>query len=173
MVTKFANNSRRICLQPEFIKKLDRLLLVTGLNPNCLKLEITERLLLDSQQSTNNTLTEIKKRQIKLSIDDFGTGYSSFSYLRRLPIDNLKIDRSFVDSISTDKESLEIVKTIVTLAHILGMDAIAEGIETEAQLRQLGALGCEYGQGYFFAKPLPVKAIESTLNKNHVHLIAA
>ena len=146
-----------------FVKKLDQLLLVTGLDPSCLKLEITERLLLDFHQNINNTLSEIKKRHIKLSIDDFGTGYSSFNYLKRLPIDNLKIDRSFVSGIGSDPESSEIIKTIVNLAHILGMDAVAEGIETREQLRHLKALGCEYAQGYLFAKPLPVKAIETML----------
>jgi diguanylate cyclase (GGDEF)-like protein len=96
----------------DFIDKLDRILLDTGLNPECIKLEITERVLIDSEQITENNFAEIKKKKIKLSIDDFGTGYSSFSYLRRLPIDNLKIDRSFINQINADLESLEIVKTI-------------------------------------------------------------
>ena len=151
--------------EPEFIAKLDRLLLKTGLNPSCLRLEITERVLVDSSKNTQNTISEIKKRKIKLSIDDFGTGYSSLSYLRRLPIDNLKIDRSFINGINSNPESFEIVKTIVTLAHTLRMDAIAEGVETIEQLKQLQALNCEYAQGYLFAKPLPAKAIESMLAK--------
>ena len=151
--------------EPNFVEKLDKVLSSDGLDPNCLKLEITERILLDSQQNTNNTLSEIKKRQITLSIDDFGTGYSSFSYLKRLPIDSLKIDRSFVDGINSDSESLEIVKTIISLAHIIGMDAVAEGIETKEQLKKLKALGCEYGQGYLFAKPLPAKTIEAMFAK--------
>ena len=148
-----------------FVEKLDKLLLVTGLDPSCLKLEITERLLLDSHQNTSNTLLEIKKRQIKLSIDDFGTGYSSLCYLRRLPIDDLKIDRSFVSGIGSDPESLEIAKTIINLAHILSIDAVAEGIETREQLKHLKALGCKYAQGYLFAKPLSVKAIEEMLKQ--------
>ena len=153
--------------EPGFIEKLDKLLLKTSLNPGCLRLEITERVLVDSEQNTQNTLSEIKKRKIKLSIDDFGTGYSSLSYLRRLPIDNLKIDRSFVDSIYSDSESFEIVKTIITLAHTLGMDAIAEGVETVEQVEQLKALGCEYAQGYLFAKPLPAKAIQHFCCQNY------
>ena len=99
--------------EPEFIAKLDDLLERISLNPRCLRLEITERMLVDSDLNTQNAIAAIKKRGIKLSIDDFGTGYSSLSYLRRLPIDNLKVDRSFVDSINSDVESLEIVKTII------------------------------------------------------------
>ena len=152
--------------EPNFIEKLDQLLLTTGLNPRCLRLEITERVLIDSTQNTNNTLLEIKKREIKLGIDDFGTGYSCLNYLRRLPIDNLKIDRSFIDSINSDLESFEIVKTIITLAHNLGLDAIAEGVETLEQVKQLQALGCEYAQGYLFTEPLPLKAIELMLSRD-------
>ncbi len=149
--------------KPDFIPKLDRVLLATGLNPSCLRLEITERVLVDSEINTQHTLAEIKQRQIMLSIDDFGTGYSSLSYLRRLPIDNLKIDRSFVKNLHCDLESLEIIKTIITLAHNLGMDAIAEGVETIAQAEQLKALGCEYAQGYLYAKPLDAQRIELIL----------
>lgn len=147
----------------DFVTKLDQILSDTGLDPACLRLEITERVLIDSALNTQNTLLEIKKRQIKLSIDDFGTGYSSLSYLSRLPIDNLKIDRSFINQINADQESLEIVKTIITLAHNLNMDAIAEGVETVAQAEQLKALGCEYVQGYLFAKPMAEEAITSML----------
>lgn len=151
--------------EPNFIEKLDRLLLETGLDGDCLRLEITERVLVDSGHVTQNNLAEIKRRKIKLSIDDFGTGYSSLSYLRRLPIDNLKIDRSFVDGINSDPESFEIVKTIITLAHTLGMDAIAEGVENIAQVERLKALGCEFVQGYLFSEPLEPDAIELMLSK--------
>ncbi|MGF1539719.1 MAG: EAL domain-containing protein [Pleurocapsa sp.] len=154
--------------EPNFIDNLDTILQKTGLNPSCLRLEITERVLVDSGQNTQNTILQIKQRKIKLSIDDFGTGYSSLSYLRRLPIDNLKIDRSFVHSLNSDAESLEIVKTIITLAHTLGMDAIAEGVETIEQVKQLRALNCEYAQGYLFAKPLPAKAITSIISQNQL-----
>ena len=156
--------------EAKFIEKLDQILEKTGLDGNYLRLELTERVLIDSEQNTQNTLAEIKRRNIKLSIDYFGTGYSSLSYLRRLPIDNLKIDRSFIDNINIDRlncntESFEIVKTIITLAHTLGMDAIAEGVETIEQANQLRTLGCEYAQGYLFAKPLPAKSIESILHQ--------
>ena len=147
--------------KPDFIDKLDRILAATNLNPSCLRLEITERVLVDSEISTQKTLTAIRNKSIKLSIDDFGTGYSSLSYLQRMPIDNLKIDRSFVMNLSSDAESREIVKTIITLAHNLNMDAIAEGVETEEQLQQLQILGCEFAQGYLLAKPLNVQTIEA------------
>ncbi len=149
--------------KPDFIAKLEQILRQTNLHPSCLRLEITERVLVDSKINTQQTLSEIRKRQIKLSIDDFGIGYSSLSYLRRLPIDNLKIDRSFIKNMNSDIESLEIVKTIITLAHNLGMDAIAEGVETAAQAKKLKTLGCEYAQGYLFAKPLSAKAIKLIL----------
>ncbi len=162
--------------QPEFVQKLDRILQETGLNGNCLRLEITESVLIDPEGGIQNTLKQIRERNIKLSIDDFGTGYSSLSYLRRFPIDNLKIDRSFIEQMNYDLENLEIVKVIITLAKTLGMDAISEGVETTQQLQQLKALGCEFGQGYLFSKPLPSIGVESMLahypksfNENHPH----
>ncbi len=150
----------------DFIDKLDQIIVSTNVNPACLKLEIIERVLVNSESNTQKTLSEIKNRQITLSIDDFGTGYSSLSYLSRLPIDNLKIDRSFIHNINSDAESLEIVKTIITLAHNLGMDAIAEGVETTQQAQKLKSLNCEYAQGYLYAKPLPAQAIELMLEDN-------
>ena len=160
--------------EPNFIAKLDAILAATNLASKCLKLEITERVLIDTGHHTQQTLTEIKRRGIKLSIDDFGTGYSSLSYLRRLPIDSLKIDRSFIDSLNSDVESFEIVKTIITLAHTLKMDAIAEGVETKAQINKLEALNCEYAQGYLFSEPLSVEQVElnifSLLINSHTSL---
>ena len=149
--------------EADFIVQLDRILRETKLDPNSLRLEITEGVSIDFSIDTQQVLSEIKQRQIKLSIDDFGTGYSSLSYLHRLPIDNLKIDRSFVQRINSDPENLEIVKTIITLAQTLKIDAIAEGVETEEQKKQLKALGCEFAQGYLFAKPLPAEELELIL----------
>ena len=151
--------------EPEFINQLDQILKETGLDGNSLRLEITESVLIEPGGSIQNTLRQIRKRNIKLSIDDFGTGYSSLSYLRRFPIDNLKIDRSFIEQMNFDAENFEIVRVIITLAKTLGMDAISEGVETPQQLKQLKALGCEFGQGYLFAKPLPPTAVESMLAK--------
>ncbi len=162
--------------QPEFIQKLDRILQETGLNGNCLRLEITESVLIDPEGGIQDTLKQIRERNIKLSIDDFGTGYSSLSYLRQFPIDNLKIDRSFIEQMNYDSENLEIVRVIITLAKTLGMDAISEGVETPQQLQQLKAFGCEFGQGFLFSRPLPSIGVESMLahyprsfNENYPH----
>ncbi len=150
---------------PAFISKLDRILLETGLSGRFLRLEITESALIEPGGSIQSTLRQIRNRNIKLSIDDFGTGYSCLSYLRRFPIDNLKIDRSFIEQMNFDSENFEIVRLIITLAKTLGMDTISEGVETLQQLNQLKALGCEYGQGYLFSRPLEPKVIESILAK--------
>ena len=120
-------------------------------------------MLVESGDTIQNILAQIKKRKIKLSIDDFGTGYSSISYLSSFPIDNLKIDRSFIERMNCDAENLAIVRMIITLAKTLGMDTIAEGIENAKQLTQLKNLGCQFGQGYLFAKPLDVQEIELML----------
>ena len=149
--------------QPNFIERLDRILLETGLNGRFLRLEITESALIEPGGNIQNILKQIRHRNIKLSIDDFGTGYSSLSYLRRFPIDNLKIDRSFIEQMNFDSENFEIVRLIITLAKTLGMDTISEGVETLQQLNQLKALGCEFGQGYLFSKPLEPRVVESIL----------
>ncbi|MBE9226316.1 EAL domain-containing protein [Phormidium sp. LEGE 05292] len=133
--------------------------------PNTLKLEITESTIMKNTESVPNLLNQIKQNKVLFAIDDFGTGYSSLSYLHRFPIDTLKIDRSFVSRMSLDEENLEIVRLIVTLAHTLGMDVTAEGVEDLEQIRLLKSLGCEYGQGYFFAKPLNKKAATEFLEK--------
>jgi diguanylate cyclase (GGDEF)-like protein len=151
--------------QSSLLEILNRILLETGLNGNSLKLEITESMLMDDGEATIELLSQIREKKIQLSIDDFGKGYSSLSYLHRFPINTIKIDRSFVSNMNSDEENFEIVKTIATLAHTLGMDVVAEGVETEAQMNHLKTLGCEYGQGYLFSKPLNAEAIGSMLEK--------
>ena len=153
--------------EPQFIAKLDQILQETGINGDCLRLEITESVLIEPEGNIQNILRKIKQRNIKLSIDDFGTGYSSLNYLRRFPIDNLKIDRSFIEQMNLDRENLEIVKIIISLAKTLGMDTISEGVETVEQLDYLKALGCEFGQGYLFAKPLPPEEISLILEQQN------
>ncbi len=147
--------------QPNLIEEIDQILAETKLNSEYLKLEITETAIMDSAESANRLLKQLRARKIKLSLDDFGTGYSSLSYLHRFHLDTLKIDRSFIGNISDDRESLEIVEAIVTLAHQLKMDVVAEGVETLMHFNQLRNLGISFGQGYFFAKPLDTESAEA------------
>ena len=151
--------------EPNFIYKLDRVLDETGLDGRFLRLEITESALIEPDGNIQEILKQIRSRNITLSIDDFGTGYSSLSYLRRFPIDNLKIDRSFIEQMNIDSENFEIVRLIITLAKTLGMDTVSEGVETMQQLNQLKAMGCEFGQGFLFSKPLEPRVVESILNR--------
>ena len=138
----------------------------TGFAAQQLELEITERMFLNITDNVKDTLDKLTHDGIKLSIDDFGTGYSSLSYLKQLPIDTLKIDRSFIMGIPEDKDDVRIAATVVTMAHGLGMDVVAEGIETEEQLQYLESLNCARGQGYYLSKPKPVSEITALL-KSH------
>jgi EAL domain-containing protein (putative c-di-GMP-specific phosphodiesterase class I) len=165
------NFSGKQIAQPDVVERVEQILQVTGLPPSSLKLELTESSIMEHAESTIATLQQLKALGIQLSIDDFGTGYSSLSYLYRFPIDTLKIDRSFVNRMDVELEKLELVRTIATLAWNLNMNVVAEGIETQQQLSHLKALGCEYGQGYFFSKP--VDAIVTTqLLAEHAQLVS-
>lgn len=155
------NLSSKQFVQPNLVAQVQKILKETGLNAHRLRLEITESALIDNTESATAILWELKALGIHLSIDDFGTGYSSLSYLHRFPIDTMKIDRSFISSIDRDRENLEIVRAIVMLAHNLGMDVIAEGVETAAQLAKIAELQCESAQGYWFTEPLEAAAIEA------------
>ncbi|GAB4191311.1 MAG: hypothetical protein Fur006_34330 [Coleofasciculaceae cyanobacterium] len=157
-LTISVNLSAKQFWQPNLIEQIDAILQETELDSRSLKLEITESAIIDNDESVTAILQQLRNRQIQLSIDDFGTGYSSLSYLQRFLVDTLKIDRSFVSKIGETGENLEIVRAIVTLAHNLAMSAIAEGVETTQQLSHLRAAGCEFGQGYFFSKPLTPEA---------------
>jgi len=142
---------------------IDHTLEQSGLPPETLKLEVTESGIMENIETAIDVLHAIKQRGIALSIDDFGTGYSSLSYLHRFPFDTLKVDQSFVSEMEEDAKNLKIIRGIVGLAHNLEKKVIVEGIETEPQLAQVKAMGCEYGQGYFFAKPLPMEQAEELL----------
>ncbi len=158
-MTMAVNLSAKQFSQPDFIKRMARLLTETGVDPWRLKLEITETMVMDNPESVVTKLRGLRELGMTVSIDDFGTGYSSLSYLQRFPINTLKVDRGFV--MDMDKyENLVIVKTIVNLAHNLGLDVVAEGIETRDQLETLTSLNCEYGQGFLFSKPMTVEAAE-------------
>ncbi|MBT4040402.1 MAG: EAL domain-containing protein, partial [Rhodospirillales bacterium] len=125
-----------------------------GFDPERLDLELTETMLVVNPEQTINTLKRMKERGMSVSMDDFGTGYSSLSFMAKLPLDNLKVDRSFVMHLPEDRDAATLVRTIVTMAQQLGLAVIAEGIETASQEAFLSALGCEMGQGYLFGKPM-------------------
>jgi diguanylate cyclase (GGDEF)-like protein/PAS domain S-box-containing protein len=142
---------------------ITRVLSRTQMDPHSLKLEITESVVMQDINASANTLHELTALGIHLVIDDFGTGYSSLSYLKRLPVDTLKIDRSFVDGLGQDAQDDAIVRSVIALAKSLNLSVTGEGIETEAQLAQLRAQGCDEGQGYYFSKPLPPEAAAALL----------
>lgn len=150
------NLSGKQFLQPDFLEKIEQILLETGVGVNRLKLEITETVLMNYEETTRERLSFLRNLGINLTIDDFGTGYSSLSYLYQFPVNTLKFDRSFISCLGNNGENLEIVEAITALAHKLGMDVIAEGVETTAQLEQLYNIGCEQIQGYLFSRPLNV-----------------
>ncbi len=152
------NLSARQFRHPDLVGDISRTLEETGLDPRTLKLEITESIAVDDLESTIDTLRELKGMGIKLAIDDFGTGYSSLSYLKRFPIDVLKVARPFVDGLGHDPEDTAVVRATVAFAKAFNLHVTGEGIETAEQLAQLRALGCDSGQGYYFAKPLPSDA---------------
>ena len=145
--------------QPGFLDRVRTCLHDTGLPPHCLKLEITESMLMSLEDKAVSILDEIKGLRVQIGIDDFGTGYSSLSYLHRFPVDTLKIDRSFVMGLDSDNENTKIVNTIISLAHALGLNVVAEGIESADHLKMLDAMCCEYGQGYHFSRPIPARQV--------------
>jgi diguanylate cyclase (GGDEF)-like protein len=155
------NLSCKQFLQPDLLEQIQAVLRETGLDARSLKLEITESVVMENIEMATRTLERLQALGVELSIDDFGTGYSSLSYLQRFPVNTLKIDRSFISRITESDGTAEIVRTIMQLGQNLGMDVIAEGVETEQQSAQLRALGCEFGQGYYFSLPLDRDAAEA------------
>jgi diguanylate cyclase (GGDEF)-like protein/PAS domain S-box-containing protein len=147
--------------EPGFVAIIQDVLRRSGINSEKLKLELTESLVIDNIDDSVRKMKEIKALGVKFSMDDFGTGYSSLSYLSRLPFDQLKIDQSFVRTITTDQHNAAIVQTIISMAQSLGMDVIAEGVETEDQREFLDLRGCPAYQGYLYAKPTPIAELEA------------
>nr|MBA2723434.1 EAL domain-containing protein [Methylibium sp.] len=137
--------------------KMQRLAALHGTLPLTLCLEITESAIMDDPQRALQTLERLHALGFKLSIDDFGTGYSSLAYLKRLPVDELKIDKSFVLNMESDLDDAKIVRSVIDLAHNLGLSVVAEGVETAKAWKMLQALGCDEAQGYLVAKPMPVE----------------
>jgi EAL domain-containing protein (putative c-di-GMP-specific phosphodiesterase class I) len=153
------NVSARQFAQPDLIQQIQHILVETELDPRCLKLELTESAIMQNPDSAAQILQHLRQYQIQLSMDDFGTGYSSLSYLRSFPVDYLKIDRSFVQGLEKTSKQFTLVTAILAIAQTMGMKVIAEGIETADQLAHLRSLNCDFGQGYFFSKPLPADQI--------------
>ena len=167
------NVSGRQFHQAGFIEMLDSVLAEIKLSPDCLELELTESILMKNAKENIQTLFEIKKRGVKIAIDDFGTGYSSLSYLKNFPIDLVKIDKSFVNDINVNSNDATIVQAIIAMTHSLGIDVLAEGIETKGQCDSLISRNCTKMQGYYFYRPKTAEEITSLLQQgfstNHIN----
>ncbi|HLL77110.1 MAG TPA: EAL domain-containing protein [Pyrinomonadaceae bacterium] len=164
-LTMNVNISSRQFARDSLVERVEQILRETGVEARWLKLEITENLVMESIETATRLMHRLRALGVQLAIDDFGTGYSSLSYLHRFPVTTLKVDRSFVMSMADNNENTEIVRTILMLARNLGMDVVAEGVETNGQLRLLRESFCEYGQGYFFCKPVPAEEAWELLSK--------
>ena len=159
------NLSGKEFFQTDLVSRINTALYQTSLDPSGLKLEITESVIMDNAETAASMLEQLRALGTQVSIDDFGTGYCSLSYLHTFPLDVLKVDRSFVSRMGENGTNAEIVRTIVALAHNLGLKVVAEGVETAEDMRQLNELGCEFGQGYYFAKPLPAEDATQLLTR--------
>jgi diguanylate cyclase (GGDEF)-like protein len=169
------NLSARHFQQKDFLDRLLEILGETRLDPTCLELELTETSIMENTESAMNVLTQLRKLGVRMAIDDFGTGYSSLSYLKHLPIDTVKLDRSFVKGATTDPDDAALVMAIVTLAHNLKLRVIAEGVETEEQAVFLRLLRCDEAQGFLFGKPMPPEVFESSITvdpKRKLHVLS-
>lgn len=170
-LTLAVNVSARQFRQPDFVEHLFGILDETGANPYKLKLELTESLLVENLEDTIGKMAALKERGVGFSLDDFGTGYSSLAYLKRLPLDQLKIDRSFVRDVFVDPNDAAIARTIIALGNSLGLSVIAEGVEAEEQREFLANHGCHGYQGYLFSKPLPLDQLEHLFLKSEASLL--
>jgi EAL domain-containing protein (putative c-di-GMP-specific phosphodiesterase class I) len=159
-VTMSVNLSVHQFRRPNLVGHIQRLIVEGGVAPDALTLELTESALMQDTRAATRALLELRALGLRISVDDFGTGYSSLSYLHRFPFSALKVDRSFVMNLGPDRQSTEIVRTIVTLAHALNLSAIAEGVETPGQLERLRSFRCDGAQGFLFAKAIPLAEAE-------------
>jgi diguanylate cyclase (GGDEF)-like protein len=164
-LTMSINLSNRQFSQPDLVPQIAAALEETQVSGECVRLEITESMVMGDVDRAIDLMLQLKSLDLKLAIDDFGTGYSSLSCLHRFPMDTLKVDKSFVGRLENSNEDRAIIHTILNLGQQLGLDVVAEGIETEAQVVMLKQAGCDYGQGYFFAKPLDHQSVEALLQQ--------
>jgi diguanylate cyclase len=162
------NLSARQFADPMLLSKLTQIIHASGLDPLSLELELTESTLMSHAESVVAVLENLKLIGVRIAIDDFGTGYSSLAYLKRFPIDTIKIDRSFIRDIPTDAGDQEITRAIIAIAHSLCLKVVAEGVETADQLRFLRGQRCDAAQGYFLYRPLPEEGVVSVLQLNRL-----
>jgi len=162
-LTVAVNISARQLLNPDFVQNVLTTLQRTGANPRNLKLELTESMFVDDLENVVAKMTALKSHGLRFSLDDFGMGYSSLAYLRRLPLDQLKIDQEFVRDILVDPSSAAIAQSIISLSGAMGLSVIAEGVETEGQREFLAGLGCHSFQGFLFSAPVPLEEFELSL----------
>jgi EAL domain-containing protein (putative c-di-GMP-specific phosphodiesterase class I) len=156
-------SARQFQRPEELVQEVVQVLEETGLDPGSLVLEITESMIMGNAEHNVEVLRRLKGLGVQVAVDDFGTGYSNLAYLKRFPVDMLKVDKSFVDGLEENSEDRAIVETVISLARALGLKTVAEGIETSGQLDRLQALGCELGQGYYFSEPLPMPEASTLL----------
>jgi EAL domain-containing protein (putative c-di-GMP-specific phosphodiesterase class I) len=156
--------------ETDFVLRILDVISKTGANPANIQLELTESIFIENVEDVISKMNTLKSYGLKFALDDFGTGYSSLAYLKRLPLDILKIDRSFVRDILTDANSRAIVQTIISLGMTMNMAIIAEGVEFDEQRVLLASLGCHFYQGYLYGRPLPVEELEQ-LVLNHPHRV--
>jgi EAL domain-containing protein (putative c-di-GMP-specific phosphodiesterase class I) len=159
------NISARQFHQADFVAQVQTAIQRNAINPTLLDLELTESMLLEDIEDAVATMNALKAIGVRLSLNDFGTGYSSLQYLKRLPLNQFKIDQSFVRDIATDSSDKAIVSTIIAMARSLNLDVIAEGVETEDQRQFLLDSGCNNFQGYLFGKPIPIERFEALLKQ--------
>jgi EAL domain-containing protein (putative c-di-GMP-specific phosphodiesterase class I) len=172
-LTMSVNITSREFVQPDLVSEIRKCLDQTGVDPGCLQLEIIETIAMGDAEKSGHVLAQLKALGVRLSIDDFGTGYSSLSRLRRIPVDTLKIDRTFISNMDTDPENREIVRAIIVLAHNLGLKVVAEGTEKEEHIDLLKQFNCEMAQGYLFSRPADDQAMLKLLASNRSTRAAA
>ena len=160
-----ANLSARQFRKDDLVETVQRILRETGLSPHLLELELTESMIMRDPQSAAATMQQLNILGVSLALDDFGTGYSSLNYLRRFPVDSLKIDRSFISDVADDPSAAAVTTSIIAIAHSLGLQAVAEGVETKEQLDFLHECGCDSYQGYLYSTPLPENDFTEMLRK--------
>ncbi|MEL7640811.1 MAG: EAL domain-containing protein [Solidesulfovibrio sp.] len=164
-LTLSVNISGRQFKRPDFVEEVAAIMAETDIDPSRVRLELTESVLMDNADEAVETIKRLKALRVKVVIDDFGTGYSSLSYIQRFPFDSLKVDRSFVGNMNEAEQNMEIVRTIIAMAHKLGLEVVAEGVELNAHREALIDLHCESAQGFYFSRPIPGEELDELVRR--------